>query len=253
MNIQRINDVTSEIGFLLLTHGAEIHRVEDTICRIASAYGASADVFAIPASLVVTVRDNEGKSFTQTRRVYYRDLNLDSVDQLNSLARKICSETPEYEAIEQAISAIQNRPVYPVSFQRAMAAVGAGGFALLFGGTFYEAFAAAIIGIFVRIASVFMEQSGGGVLLSNIVGGCVSGCLSLLFAKLYPALDLDLLIISTLMLLVPGLAMTNSVRDLVAGDLVTGVMKATEASIIAIGIAIGIMLSLAVIRPILGV
>lgn len=253
MNIQRINDVTSEIGFLLLTHGAEIHRVEDTICRIASAYGASADVFAIPASLVVTVRDNEGKSFTQTRRVYYRDLNLDSVDQLNSLARKICSETPEYEAIEQAISAIQNRPSYPVAFQRAMAAVGAGGFALLFGGTVYEAFAAAIIGIFVRIASVFMEQSGGGVLLSNIVGGCVSGCLSLLFAKLYPALDLDLLIISTLMLLVPGLAMTNSVRDLVAGDLVTGVMKATEASIIAIGIAIGIMLSLAVIRPILGV
>ena len=253
MNIQRINDVTSEIGFLLLTHGAEIHRVEDTICRIASAYGASADVFAIPASLVVTVKDNEGKSFTQTKRVYYRDLNLDHVDQLNSLARTICAETPEYDVIEHAIEAIQSRPTYSVAFQRVMAAVSAGGFAFLFGGTVYEAIAAAIIGVFVRIASVFMEKTGGGALLSNIVGGCISGSLSLLFAKLYPALDLDLLIISTLMLLVPGLAMTNSVRDLVAGDLVTGVMKATEASIIAIGIAIGIMLSLAVIKPVLGV
>ena len=253
MNIQRINDISSEIGFLLLTHGAEIHRVEDTICRIASAYGASADVFAIPASLVVTVKDKDGKSFTQTKRVYHRDLNLDYVDRLNSLARTICAETPEYEYIQQAISEIQSHPSYPIALQRAMAAVGAGGFAFLFGGTVHEAISAAIIGVFVRIASVFMENTGGGSLLSNIVGGFVSGSLSLLFAKLYPTLDLDLLIISTLMLLVPGLSMTNSVRDLVAGDLVTGVMKATEASIIAIGIAVGIMLSLAIIRPALGV
>ena len=48
MDIKRLSDITTEIGFQLLTSGAEIHRVEDTICRIAGAYGARADVFAIP-------------------------------------------------------------------------------------------------------------------------------------------------------------------------------------------------------------
>lgn len=69
MDIKRLSDIATEIGFQLLTSGAEIHRVEDTICRIAGAYGARADVFAIPASLVVTIGDREGHTFTQTRRV----------------------------------------------------------------------------------------------------------------------------------------------------------------------------------------
>ena len=41
------------------------------------------------------------------------------------------------------------------------------------------------------------------------------------------------------MLLVPGLAITNAIRDTIAGDLVSGLARAIEAFLVAIGIAIG--------------
>ena len=42
------------------------------------------------------------------------------------------------------------------------------------------------------------------------------------------------------MLLVPGLAITNAIRDTVAGDYVSGVARALEAVIVAVAIAAGI-------------
>ena len=41
------------------------------------------------------------------------------------------------------------------------------------------------------------------------------------------------------MLLVPGLALTNSVRDIIEGQLISGLTKASEALLIGISIAIG--------------
>ena len=41
------------------------------------------------------------------------------------------------------------------------------------------------------------------------------------------------------MLLVPGLIITNAIRDTIAGDLVSGISRAIEAIFIAIAIAVG--------------
>lgn len=248
MDIKRLSDIAVSIGFGLLISGAEIHRVEDTICRIAAAYQTNADVFAIPTSLVVTLSDGQGRTFTQTRRSYRADNNLARVDALNALARRICTERPEEEEILRAMQEIHQLPRYSFLQQLAAAALGAGAFALLFGGGLIEAAAALVTGVAVRFASSQMERTDGGPTLSNIIGGAVcvfgAGACSLFWR----ALDRDTVIISALMLLVPGMLMTNSMRDLIAGDLVTGVMKSTEALLVATSVAIGVMCSLAIWR-----
>ena len=65
---------------------------------------------------------------------------------------------------------------------------------------------------------------------------------------LCPDTDVDILIISSIMLLVPGLAITNAIRDTVSGDYLSGVARATEAFLVAIAIAagIGVVLSMSI-------
>ena len=41
------------------------------------------------------------------------------------------------------------------------------------------------------------------------------------------------------MLLVPGMIITNAIRDTISGDLVSGLTKAAEAILIAVSIAVG--------------
>jgi uncharacterized membrane protein YjjP (DUF1212 family) len=57
--------------------------------------------------------------------------------------------------------------------------------------------------------------------------------------------NLDQVIIGTLMPLVPGIPLTNAVRDLMSGDLVAGVSRGAEAVITALSIATGIALAIA--------
>ena len=99
-----------------------------------------------------------------------------------------------------------------------------------------------------RFVATVMERTDGGSTLSNILGGaaCVLG--AGLCSLVWRGLERDTVIISVLMLLVPGLLMTNSMRDLIAGDLVAGVMKSAEALLVATCVAIGVMCSLAVWR-----
>ena len=42
-------------------------------------------------------------------------------------------------------------------------------------------------------------------------------------------------IIGAIMLLVPGLAITNAIRDTMSGDLLSGVTRASEAFLVAVG------------------
>lgn len=58
----------------------------------------------------------------------------------------------------------------------------------------------------------------------------------------------DLITIGALMILVPGVALTNAVRDVMVGDMVSGLSKLAEAVLIGVAIALGTGLALGVAR-----
>ena len=45
--------------------------------------------------------------------------------------------------------------------------------------------------------------------------------------------------IGNIMLLIPGMALTNSIRDLLCGDIVAGLLRLVESLLIALAIAAG--------------
>ena len=55
---------------------------------------------------------------------------------------------------------------------------------------------------------------------------------------------MSLIIISALMPLVPGVPITNAIRDILAGQLLSGLSKGVEASITAFAIGAGVAIVL---------
>ena len=73
----------------------------------------------------------------------------------------------------------------------------------------------------------------------NIIGGTIAGLIGLSASSLSPVFHEDVIIIGSIMLLVPGLIITNAIRDTIAGDLISGLSRGLEAIVIAGAIAIG--------------
>jgi uncharacterized membrane protein YjjP (DUF1212 family) len=238
-----------EIGQQLLECGAEIYRVEESMYRICVAYGAEdTHVYAVPTSIIATVARPGEEPVTRTRRIFHRGNDLDRLDRLNSLSRELCREPQDYETVMARLAEIDAAPTYG-KWALVLAFGGITGFfTLLFGGGFAGAGVAFFIGLILKLVLDALERVRVNSLFINIVGGAVIACLAVLSKELGLIAAYDKVIIGSIMTLVPGLAITNSMRDLIAGDFIAGVTKFAEALMVAAGIAAGVAVPLALSR-----
>jgi uncharacterized membrane protein YjjP (DUF1212 family) len=117
---------------------------------------------------------------------------------------------------------------------------------LLFGGSSADAPASFVIGATIKALSFVMSKVRFNEFFTYILGGVIAALLSLLAVDLGLALHADKVIIGSIMILVPGIAIVNGIRDMIMGDLVAGISRIVEAFFIAVAIAAGsgIVLSL---------
>ena len=63
---------------------------------------------------------------------------------------------------------------------------------------------------------------------------------AILLKWVFPSLDEDIVIISAIMPMVPGVAITNAVRDTLQGDYISGGARILEAFLKAAAVALGV-------------
>ena len=229
-----------DIGEHMLRAGAEVHRVEDSVKRMALSLGASrVDVFIITSSMVVTVFVDEGNPITQTRRITSSSTDYEKIHRLNDLSRKICEKKPSADEIEADLAAAISCKSYPFPLEMICYALIAGAFTVFFGGNAADAAVSFVIGALLRLVVHFSEK----IMSNKIFSKFFSSFTATLFA--FAALSLGLIegvdkvMIGNIMLLIPGIGLTNAIRDLFTGDSIAGLFRSIEAALTALAIAAG--------------
>jgi len=222
-----------DAGELLAMHGAEVSRVEDTITRLCMAYGfVRADVFTITSSIIVTAMLSDGRTMTQTRRIRTRTTDLEKVAKVNELSRRICADPA-------GLDAIKNGKRISVGLELAMHMMIASSLSVFFGGTLMDGIAAALSG-----AILYATLHGSAVLrlntiIQNMFCSAVTAISVLLLVRAGIGVQPDKIMIGDIMLVIPGLQLTNSLRDMINGDMISGLLNMSEALLKAVAVAIG--------------
>lgn len=228
------------IGEQLLVSGAEVGRVEDTIRRICMAYGAvRVDVFSITSSIVTTMYGGEFETYTQTRRVSAMANDLHKLDELNRLSRRICAEKPKPAEIKRELDQICSGPRYSFGVQLFIYALVSGSFSVFFGGDGKDMLASAAIGILLKFLEAFIKRTSINPMITALLCSSAGGLLANLAVLSGLGSHADLISIGNIMLFIPGLAFTNSLRDMFSGDTITGLIRFMESVLLAVVIALG--------------
>lgn len=248
MTSSELITVSVNIGAALLENGAEIYRVEESISRICFAYGATdANVYAVPTAIITSFVRDGAQPVTRVRRIHNRSTNLGKLDQLNSLCREICSSPMDYEQINARIADISGGH----AFRNRYLCLATGGigffFTLLFHGSFPEAVCAFGICVILWLMTSGMQKVHFNGLFIHIIGAAWVSFAAVCSFHLNIIPTYSNVIIGSIMFLVPGLPITNAIRDLVAGDVMAGISKFTEALLVAAGIAVGVALPLSIV------
>jgi uncharacterized membrane protein YjjP (DUF1212 family) len=226
----------------MLECGGEIHRVEDTAERICRAYGARrVEIFAMTSLITATIVMDDDRKSTQVRRVYASANELYKIEKLNALSRTICRDTPKPSRVKDQIAGIKKKKTYPIWLKYIGGFVGTIGFAFFFGGNFFDALLCGLVGLVV-CALDFNRPKYINQFVYTVFISAVASFLSWLATSLcegYIDVHLSTINISIIMLLIPGLALGNAVRDLLCGELVSGAVKMLQCLLIAASIATG--------------
>lgn len=253
MTTTQLLEVAVQIGQRLLECGAETYRVEESVQRICLAYGAcDVHVFAVPTSIVATVERCGEPPLTRACRIRNRYVNLDRIDLLNALTRDLCAKPQGYDAVRSRLHGIGTAPSYGRWTMRLGFGAIAAFFTLLFGGDAVSAAAAFAIGFWLKIVLDALERLEVNSMFANIVGGALISASAAAMAWLGILESYDRVIVGSIMTLVPGLAITNSMRDLIAGDFLAGITRFSEALLIGASIAAGASISLGLARYLWG-
>lgn len=233
-----------DIGEGIHRAGGEIYRVEDTIQRLATAYGAiRADVFAITSSLEVTLAFPGDIELTRTRRIRGTGANdLSRIQAYNDLSRRVCAAPMAADELRRAVSACEShgRPL-PIYIGSALAG---GSFAIFFGGGVLDGLVAAIFGLFICFLQDRLPRLFPNAVTANFLAALMTGLGVCLLSRLLPALRPDKIMIGDIMLLIPGIALTTSIRNILVGDTISGTLRLVESIIFAAALAGGFMLAM---------
>ncbi len=239
-------------GQIMTESNAESYRVEDTMNRILTTSNAAyAVAISLSTGLYMTLDDPsfEGSGFTGIKRITRRSNNLNKITQVNHISRELTSGNISIDEAYERLQVIRfQKPQYS-KLQVSIGVVGlAVAFSFLFGGGINELIMSSVNGFILALLYRLMDKYYISEGFSNIIQALVVTVTAYLMqAYVLSNTDINIVIISTLMPMVPGTAITNSLRDIFHEDYIAGVSRATEAFLNALMIALGAALGLALI------
>lgn len=240
MDYYLLTDLAATMGYHLAMSGAETFRVEDTVHRILRAYGIECEVFAIPNSISVSLEAANGKPLTVLRRIGFHGNDLEKLEKLNALSRRICAEKPEPdEAARWLQETLADCRTYRTGIYYLGNILAGGGFCLVFGGSLRDCLWAGLMGLIIGLVTRFMDSREANPFFSTMLASCLMALPAYIAAGLGILNPPNGAITGALMILVPGLLITNSMRDIIYGDTNSGIFRIVQVVLMAMAIALG--------------
>lgn len=236
---QLLVDTCLLAGKIMTESGSEVYRVEDTMNRIAYNAGEQNSVSYVTATgLFMSIRST---NYTQLENVTERNINLEKVAVVNQLSRKFQEKKITLEELNHRLQHIdEETPIFSASLQIVAAGIISCTLMYIFGGTFSDFLATFVIGMIGYSVSYSIKKWLAIKFFDDFIASFVIGLCAYFAVKFHLATNIDNIIIGAVMPLVPGVAITNAFRDILAGHLLSGTARATEAIFVAGSIGIGI-------------
>lgn len=235
MSDNEIIEFAINIGLSLLENGAETQRVEDTTKRIVS-HWLNDDVEVIALLTNVTISTNK---ITRSVRVKSRTINLDRICRINQLSRDIAEKNLSFHDANVQFKKIYYEKTYPFIIKTIAVGSCCGFFTLLFGGNIFDSLNGFITGLVLNCIREYLFKYNVISFLVTLIGGGVVSLLVLIVSKCGLGTNIDNIIIGSIMPLVPGIEITNALRDLSQGDYISGGARFFNALITTIAVSTG--------------
>lgn len=202
------------------------------------------EAVALSTMLIVSIHSPLSGSLTMSRKVPNRSIHFSKICRVNALSRKFVEGKLSIEEAYQQLRDIYNEPSFGAYMIIASYGIASGAFTVMFLGDIWDGLVAFCTGI---LLGIFMRLSSSVKIpyfLNSLFGGIFAAIFALIFYTIGWSSDYKVIIVSSIMPLLPGVTITNAIRDIMEGNFLSGTSKVIEAGLIGMAVAGGVGVSL---------
>lgn len=247
MDYKLLMDTAMLAGKMMLENGAETYRVEDTMHHILkTSHLEVVEILVVLTGITASISGKDVAPVTLIQGIEKRGTNLSVIEQVNQISRKFCGGEIDLPDAYDQLQKVESVP-YPKILAFFVPLAVAVGFTISFGGSLYDTLATVVIGLVLSSVIAGAQIMGIDGLFLDIATSFSVGLMAVIMKRLLgDMINLDTVVIGSIMPLVPGVAITNAVRDTLQGDYISGCARILEAFLKAASIALGVGVAFAI-------
>ncbi len=242
MDYRKLADTAMLAGTIMLRGGAETNRVEDTMERILDTSGAATtEVLVLSTALMLTIDAPEISAITKMQRISDRGTNIGDICVVNNLSRKYCAGEITLDEMWEELKRLGESKRYPEWLCYICTLGTVVMFTLLLGGNAADALLAGASAVVLVLFQMLAAKIRLNQFMYHMAAlACATLFVSVLVGGFSIKCNLELIVAGTAMPSLPGVAITNAIRDTLHGDYISGSARVMEAFVRAISCAVGI-------------
>lgn len=238
---QSVGNILLEIGALLMSSGASTNRTRVTLERIARGLGYGIELLITQRALMLTIIEKDQQHFfSRLKRISPHGVNFRIVSGISHLSWFVMEQNWTVAQITEELQRLKSLPHYPRLVVLGFVGLAGSAFCNIFGGGATEmavAFVATVAGLFIRQEAMKKKFNPYlCVFFAAFTASLIAGMAEYFKIGLQP----DKAFATSVLFLVPGVPLINSVSDLMDGNIQNGMVRAMNGLMIAFSIAMGL-------------
>ena len=228
------------LGRALHNYGMAAHRLEAALSQCADHLGLKGQFFSTPTSFFAAFGDLEHQR-TYLIRVEPGNINLEKLVQLDMVLDDVGGgELDLHAAIKHVREVVDAPRRYGPVMETLGFAVIAGGAANFFGGSYLEIALASVIGLLVGLLGIIVQRTPQSARLFETLAGLTASLAAFLGAWLFGPISIQTVTVSGIIVLLPGLMLTQAMNELATRNYVSGSARMFGSMMVLIALGFGV-------------
>lgn len=234
--------LVTRIGSMMLLNGGEIFRTYEAMTYAAKALKLKEFSSFVIANGIFASMMLDGQTYSsRICSVRLSAIRLCRIEAINNLSRQIAAGLDDLDRIESELDRIETLEASGNLSKILASGIGSGCFCYLFGGSFKDSLCAFIAGVALYLFLLYLAPKIElARIMCNIAGSMLVAAVCCGLYMIGVGESLGNMMIGAIFPLVPGIPITNSIRNFLENDYLSGLVRLADACLTAGSIAVGV-------------
>lgn len=233
-----------KFGRALHTVGSPAHTLEGTLQDMCQLFGLKGNIVSLPTAIFSSFSYGD-EEITKIERVSPMGVNLGKLSKVDLVAREVINGRMTYEEGSDSLDNILTSPDPHGRRVKVLCFLfSAAGFLILFGGNWGDFVASILVGSIIGSISIFQPVQSIGLVaqMFEAMVAIVAAFCTYLLVQLVPSLNVGVIILSSLIIFMPGFLITMAIAEIATQNLTSGTSRLMGGVMILLKLTFGVFI-----------